>query len=124
MASTGLPPTPEEIDQEELRDIEGKLKEVLGLMTKGCNRDDTDERLRVARERRDTNHGDKTPVFHITPQGHTATTIHTHTKLALAEELKTRIQLGQYAKKLDDTLERLSVRYVDVLERILSRARY
>ena len=50
--------------------------------------------------------------------------MHTQTKLALAETLKLRIQLGQYARELDDTLERLSVRYVAVLERILGRSRY
>lgn len=118
------PKTPEEMDEEELREIEGKLKEVVGLMAEGHHRDEVDKRLSMARERRDLHHGDRTSTFHITQQGHAATTMHTQTKLALAETLKLRIQLGQYARELDDTLERLSVRYVAVLERILGRSRY
>ena len=107
-----------------MREVEGKIKEVVGLMSEGHRRDDVDERLALARERRDMHHGDRTSTFHITQQGHAATTMHTQTKLALAETLKLRIQLGQYARELDDALERLSVRYVAVLERILGRSRY
>lgn len=116
--------TPEELDEEELRDVEGKLKEVMGLMTAGHTRDRAEERVKEARARRDESNGDKTPIFHITQQGHASTTRHTHTKLALAEHLKLRIQLGKYASNLDDALDRLSVRYVAVLERVLSRSRY
>jgi hypothetical protein len=50
--------------------------------------------------------------------------MHTKTALDLAEQLKLRIQLGQYALELDDSLQRLSARYVDVLERMLGRSRY
>jgi hypothetical protein len=50
--------------------------------------------------------------------------MHTHTKLELADTLKTRIKLGQYAANLEDSLRRLSERHVAVLERILQRARY
>ena len=116
--------TPEELDEEELREVEGKLKEVMGLMMEGHKRDEVDKKVQTARERRDQCHGDKTSAYHITTQGHTPTTMHTQSKLALAEALKLRIQLGQYASNLDDTLERLSVRYVEVLERILARSRY
>jgi hypothetical protein len=124
MSAKEKPKTPEELDEEELREVEGKIKEVVGLMSEGHRRDDVDERLALARERRDMHHGDRTSTFHITQQGHAATTMHTQTKLALAETLKLRIQLGQYARELDDALERLSVRYVAVLERILGRSRY
>lgn len=123
-ASPAKEKTPEEKDEEELREVEAKIKEVVGLMSKGHQRDEVDKRLKRARTRRDDHHGDKSSAFHISEQGHAATTKHTETKLALAEALKLRIQMGQYAKNLDDTLERLSVRYVAVLERILGRARY
>lgn len=116
--------TLEEIDAEELREVEAKIQEVTGLMAEGLTRDAVDERVHTARWRRDTHHGDKTGAFYISPQGHVPTSKHTQTKLQLAEVLKLRIQLGQYARELDDTLERLSVRYVAVLERILSRSRY
>lgn len=124
MTSTSRDKTPEELDEDELREIEGKLKDVLGLMAEGHSREASDEKLKTARERRDTHHEDRTTVYHITSQGHVPTTRHTQTKLALAEELKLRIQLGKYARNMDNTLERLSVRYVDVLERILSRSRH
>jgi hypothetical protein len=50
--------------------------------------------------------------------------MHTKTALDLAETLKLRIKLGQYARELDDSLERLSQRYVAVLERKAGRSRY
>jgi hypothetical protein len=48
----------------------------------------------------------------------------TKAALDLAEQIKLRIQLGQYARELDETLERLSERYLAVLERQLGRSRY
>jgi hypothetical protein len=116
--------TPEELDEEELREVEGRLKEVLDLMTARHNRDQTDDRLLAARARRESNTGNKTPVFHVSGSHHAATTMHTKTELDLAEQLKLRIQLGKYALQLDDTLQRLSARYVAVLERMLERSRY
>lgn len=116
--------TPEELDAEELREVEGKVKEVLDLMTARHHRDRVDERLDLARAKRDEHAGNKQAVFHIHGSHHAATTMHTKTALDLAEQLKLRIQLGQYARELDDSLERLSVRYVAVLERMLGRSRY
>jgi hypothetical protein len=116
--------TPEELDEEELREVEGKLKEVLELMTARRHRGQTDADLEVARARRDQHAGNRQPVYHHTQGVHAETTMHTKTGLDLAEQLKLRIQLGQYALELDDTLERLTARYVAVLERMLGRSRY
>lgn len=116
--------TPEEQDEEELREVEARIREVTTLMADGHSRDIVDDRVTKARARRDEFHGDKTSAFFITQQGHVPTSLHTQTKLELAGVLKLRIQLGQYARNLDDTLERLSVRYVTVLDRMLSRSRY
>ena len=116
--------TPEELDEEELREVEGKIKEVLDLMTARRHRAQTDEALETARFRRDEHAGNKQPVFHHSGSHHAPTTMHTKTNLDLVEQLKLRIQLGKYALELDDTLQRLSVRLVDVLERILGRSRY
>ena len=63
-------------------------------------------------------------MFHVASPHHVATTMHTKTELELAEQLKLRIQLGKYALELDNSLKRLSTRYVNVLERVLKRARY
>ena len=46
----------------------------------------------------------------------------TKTELDLAEQLKVRIRLGRHALNLNDTLSRLSARYVAVLERMLTRS--
>ena len=116
--------TPEELDEEELREVEGKVKEVLDLMTARHHRDRVDQHLEMARSRRDEHAGNKQAVFHISGSHHVPTTMHTKTALDLAETLKLRIQLGQYARELDDSLERLSLRYVAVLERMLGRSRY
>jgi hypothetical protein len=116
--------TPEELDEEELREVEGKIKEVLDLMTARHHRAATDEKLEVARIKRDEHAGDRQPVYHLSGSHHAATTMHTKTALDLAEQLKLRIQLGKFALELDNSLERLSARYVDVLERMLGRSRY
>ena len=116
--------TPEELDDEELREVEGKMKEVLALMTGRKRRDETDATVMEARARRDDHAGNRQPVFHVSGGHHAATTMHTKTALDLAEQLKLRIQLGKYALELDDSLERLSARQVAVLERMLSRSPY
>ena len=116
--------TPEELDEEELREVEGKLKEVLELMTSRHHRTQADQRLQMARVKRDEHTGNKQAVFHHAGAYHAPTTMHTKTGLDLAEQLKLRIQLGKYALELDDSLERLTTRYVAVLERMLSRSRY
>lgn len=116
--------TPEELDEEERREVESKLKEVLDLMTARHHRDGVDEQVEVARLRRDEHAGNRQPVYHRAGPHHVATTMSTKTALDLAEQLKLRIQLGQYARELDDSLERLSARLVAVLERMLGRSRY
>ena len=78
----------------------------------------------MKRARRDEHAGNRQPVHHISGGHHAATTMHTKTALDLGEQLKLRIQLGQYARVLDNSLERLSERQVAVLERMLKRSRY
>lgn len=118
------PKTPEELDEEELREVEGKIREVLELMTGRHHRERVDQSLLEARIKRDEHAGNTQSVYHMTGSHHVATTMHTKTALDLAEQLKLRIQLGKFALELDDSLQRLSTRYVDVLERMLKRSRY
>jgi hypothetical protein len=122
--SQAEPKTPEELDEEELREVESTMKEVLDLMNARHHREKTDASLELARTRQLENAGNRQPVFHITSSHHVPTTMHTKSMLDLAEQMKVRIQLGKYALNLDDTLRRLSARHVNVLERILSRSRY
>jgi len=123
-SSKDQPQTQEEKDEEELREVERKIHEVLDLMTNRKNRAELDATLEQARARRDEHTGNDMPVVHISKTAHAPTTMHTKTHLDLAENLKTRIALGQYALSLEDSLRRLSERYVEVLERILTRSRY
>lgn len=116
--------TLEELDEEELREVESKIKEVLDLMTARSHRERVDQTLLEARAKRDEHRGNMQSVYHITGSHHAPTTMHTKTNLDLAEHIKLRIQLGKYALELDDSLQRLSARYVDVLERMLTRSRY
>ncbi len=114
----------EDLDEQELREIDAKIKEVMGLMTDRHHREIVDEQIESARNRRAQCTGDRQGVYHITPTHHIATDLHTSSNLHLAEKLKIRIQLGKYALDLNDTLHRLTERQVEVLERILARSRY
>lgn len=122
--SSGETKTPEQLDEEELREVEGKIREVLDLMTARHHRDRVDQTLLEARAKRDEHRGNMQSVFHVAGSHHAPTTMHTKTHLDLAEQLKLRIQLGKFALELDDSLQRLSARYVDVLERMMQRSRY
>ena len=117
--------TPEEKDQEELREIEAKITEVVDLMADRRTRERTDEALEAYRGRLDKHRGNSTRTFHLLQKKkNIETTLHTQSHMQLADVLKTRIQLGKYAGDLEDSLRRLSERHVEVLERILSRSRY
>ncbi len=123
MSAAAKPPQ-EELDQEELREVEAKIKEVVALLAERHTRERVDEALEGARERRDQNRGNTARTYQMMSPKHIETTMHTRAHMELAEVLKTRIQLGKYAADLEDSLRRLSERHVEVLERILSRSRY
>lgn len=121
-------PTQEELDEERLREIEARIKELTRLMSEGMDRPTADERLGRAREERDAHKGNKKErAFHKPPGGGgkpIAVSRHTQTHLDLGEALKLRIRLGEFALELGDSLERLAEEQVEVLERQLKRARY
>lgn len=121
-------PTQEELDEERLREIEARIKELTKLMSEGTDRPAADERLGRAREERDAHKGNrKERAFHKPPGGGgkpIAVSRHTQTHLALGEALRLRIRLGEFALDLGDSLERLAEEQVEVLERQLKRARY
>ena len=118
-------PTQEELDDERLREIEGKIKEVLELMGGREDRDSATERLDEARGRHAENEHSKERAFHPTGGGkHVPMGKGTKSALDLAEALRLRIKLGEYALDLGDSLERLAEEHVEVLERSLKRARY
>jgi hypothetical protein len=60
MGSKAGEKTPEEMDEEELREVEGKIKEVLDLMTARHHRQKTDDQLQSARSPNHHAHKDGT----------------------------------------------------------------
>ena len=119
-------PTQEELDDERLREIETKIKELVSLMGERTDRDQANEKLQGAREVREQHRGNKKQnVFHKHEGGKPiSVNMDTKSALDLTEALKKRIKLGEYALDLQDSLNRLAVEQVDILERCLKRARY
>lgn len=120
-------PTQEELDEQRLREIEARLKELAQLMTEGKDRPTADTKLEEARLARDEHSGNhRERVFYRTQTSQRPITVSQHTRshLELAEALKLRIRLGEYALDLGDSLQRLAEEQVEVLERVLKRARY
>jgi len=116
--------SPEEKDEELRREIETTMKEVMDLIALRKNRIQSSKEVDVLRRNFADNEKDKSGVFHISDTHHIPTTRHTKSGLDLAEALKTRIRLGKHALELEDTLNRLTVRYVEVLERQLKRSKF
>ena len=118
--------TQEELDDEKLREVESKIKEILALMAGGHTRERASERLEGAREKLGLNKDNNEPAFHKPSSSSKPVTVtrHTASLLELAEALELRIKLGQYASELQDSLHRYTDSKVQVLERKLKRARY
>jgi hypothetical protein len=121
-------PTQEELDEERLREIEAKVKELLQLISDGHDRERADAALGEARARRDEQAGNRRErTYHKEDKATNKAipmTQHTSAHLKLASALKLRIRLGEYALELEDSLARLAEEQVEVLERKLKRARY
>jgi len=119
--SSSKPKTQEEKDEEELREVEGKLTEILDMMTQRKSRESADDELMRARDAHSVHHGNKQPVMHITSKHHVPTTMHTKTALDLAEKVKQKIEVHKYGMELQAALGIYAARYLSVLERILAR---
>ena len=119
--------TKAELDEERLREIEARIKEAIELLKSGVDRGAADERVARAREERDRHKGNRSrQAFHRHKGGKDAvpTSVHTKAALDLAEALKLRIRLGDFAADVQDSLARLAEEQNEVLERVLKRARY
>lgn len=102
--------------QQELRDTETKIHEIIGLMREKL----IDERLEKARTKREKCRGDKTHTYLLEyKKAPVSSTLHTHSTLALGDILNTKIKLSQYPEDLESTLNTLSERRVELLERML-----
>jgi hypothetical protein len=120
-------PTQEELDEQRLREIEARLKELTQLMSEGKDRPRADEHLTRARQIHAEHSGNhKERVFYKTQGAQRPVTVSQHTRshLELADALKLRIRLGEFALDLGDSMQRLAEEQVEVLERVLKRARY
>ena len=119
--------TKAELDEERLREIEARIKEAIELLKSGVDRGAADERVARAREERDRHKGNRSrQVFHRHQGGKDAvpTSVHTKSALDLAEALRLRIRLGDFAADVQDSLARLAEEQNEILERVLKRARY
>ena len=123
-------PTQEELDEERLREIEARIKELTKLIADGHDRPGADTKLQAARDQRDEQKGNKRErAYYREEPGKGAgkpipVTQHTRAHLELAGALRLRIRLGEFALELGDSLERLAEEQVEVLERKLKRARH
>lgn len=107
--------------QNELLEVEGKIQEIILLMREKW----TDSDLEKARSKRDKHYGDMNTAYIMERKKlGVATTMHTHTHLALGDTLRTEIKRCQYDKSLEVELGKLSEQRVDVLERILKQCRF
>ena len=123
-------PTQEELDEERLREIEARIKELTRLIADGHDRTGADAKLQAARDQRDEQKGNhRERAFYREqlekgPGKPIAVTQHTRAHLELASALRLRIRLGEFALDLGDSLGRLAEEQVEVLERKLKRARH
>lgn len=127
MAMSKPAKTKAELDEERLREIEARIKEAIELLKIGVDRGAVDERVARAREERDRHKGNRSrQVFHRHQGGKDAvpTSVHTKSALDLAEALRLRIRLGDFAADVQDSLARLAEEQNEILERVLKRARY
>ena len=115
------PKTQQEKDEEELREVEAKLTDILDLMTQRKSRRTAEDELMQARQSHGIHEGNKQPVMHITQRHHVPTTMHTKTVLDLAEKLKQKIEVHKFGMELEAALGIYAARYLKVLERIHSR---
>ena len=115
--------TPEELDEQELREVEAEMKEVLDLLSRRQNREDAGRQLEQRRATREAHEHNGQPAMHMHGSTRAPTTMRTKVCLDLGESLKTNIALHRHAASLEDSLHRLCERHVAVLERILERAK-
>jgi hypothetical protein len=126
MPETTKPKTQEEKDEERLRELEQKIKDVVDLMQEGVDREQMDKDLDEARAHHEKHKDNETKAFHKHNGSSKSLVIPTKTKSALdlIEKLKKRIRLGEHALNLHEALHRAASSQIDVLERCLKRARY
>lgn len=114
----------EQQDEQELRDVEGRLEEVLKLLTQRRSREAAQAQLLELRERRDEHASNGQPVAHIHGGHHAPTTMRTKASLDLGESLKENIVFQKYARELETSLRSLSERRVLILERMYARGSF
>ena len=122
-------PTQEELDAERLREIESRIKELTQLISEGTDRTAADQKLQAARDQHAEHKGNRKERAYYRGAGTGGgrpipLSQHTRAHLELADALRLRIRLGDYALELADSLERLSEEQVEILEREVKRARY
>ena len=120
-------PTQAELDEQEIRELDGEIKEVLDLLEEGIDRDESTERVEKSRTAKDEHKGNSKEIFKKGSGGGgkpMRISMHNHSALEHADELKRRIKLGRHALDLQQSLANLLEKQIEVLERCAKRSRY
>jgi len=117
------PKTQAELDEERLRELDAKIKDLLEHIAGGTNADISDMQLSTHKAALDTHKDNKAMVFHR--DGNKMITMHKRSSTALtyADSLKQRIKLCEHARDLHESLFNTAEKQVEILERCLKRAR-
>lgn len=117
------PKTQREIDEERVRELDAKIKDLLEHISEGVNADISDIKLAKHRETHEKHRENTAMVFH--KQGNKTITMHKRASTALSytESIKERIKLCEHARDLHESLFNSLEKQAEVLERCLKRAR-
>lgn len=118
-------PTPEEKDEERLREVDAKIEEVTSLLAGGHTRESVEREVGWHEARVASTRGESAPlvrVFHETDGGkRIPTTRRTQAKMQLATSLRLRLQVAEHAGDLEHALHVLVQEQVAILERQYGR---
>lgn len=116
--SSSTPKTPEEKDEELIKEIEQQMEEVVELMGTRKNKDQSAQELLESEEMREKHLNNGVMVFMGHPKHkHVSVSKHCHYNLQHIEALKKDWQFRKYPRNLQKHLQTLSDRLIVVMKR-------
>lgn len=118
------PKTQRELDEERIRELDAKIKDLLEHISEGVNADISDEKIQQHKDAFHKHKDNKGFVFHK-HRGSKNITMHKRSSAALTytESIKERIRLCEHARDLHESLYNSLEKQAEILERCLKRAR-
>jgi hypothetical protein len=117
MTSTAKPKTQAELDEEEFRELEQKIKEVCTMLSERHTRDTTRTRFREAEALHTESSHDDSAMATIDALK-VPTTMKMRHRLDMIKHLKTLKRLREYRANLQQELDELTTRHVALLRRL------